>query len=148
MEIQGHTDYLITRKGHIISRKSNRILKLDRDMMGYKTKILDGKTYKIHILVAEHHLPNPDNKPHVRHKNKCIQDNNVDNLEWVDKSDTNQYTKRVKNKTHDYKNIYYDKKNKRYKYDKKINGVKYSKYFRTLKEALCYKYIFTLKIRA
>ena len=146
MEGRGHPDYLITRKGQIISRKSNRIIKLGRDFMGYKTKILDGKTYRIDILVAEHYLPNPDNKPLLRHKNKCIQDNNVDNLEWIDSSSTKQNTYREKNKTHDYKNIFVSGKG--YQYNKTINKIKYQKYFKTLKEALCYKYIFTLKMRA
>tara|TARA_R100000734_G_C3281393_1_gene74923 strand:+ start:276 stop:731 length:456 start_codon:yes stop_codon:yes gene_type:complete len=148
MEVRGHPDYLITNKGSIISKKTNKILKLDRDRLGYKTKLLNGKRYRVDILVAEHYIPNPSNKPHIKHKNSCIQDNNVDNLEWVDSSVTEQYSRIVKNKTHDYKNISYCKKLKNYQYDKKIKHIKYFKSFKTLKEALCYKFIFILKMRA
>ena len=149
MEIQGYPNYLIYPDGRVSPRRfPDRIVKVGRDMMGYKTIQIDGKTYKIHILVGQHFLPNPYNKPHIRHKNKCIQNNNVDNLEWVDSSYTNQYTRRVKNKTHDYKNISYLKKDKNYQYKKIINHITYSKHFKTLKEALCYKYIFILKMRA
>lgn len=37
----------------------------------------------IHILVAEHFIPNPENKPIVHHIDKDPKNNNVDNLMWV-----------------------------------------------------------------
>lgn len=47
--------------------------------------IKDGeyRYFHVHQLVALAFLPNPDNKPMVRHKNANRQDNHVDNLEWV-----------------------------------------------------------------
>jgi hypothetical protein len=50
-------------------------------------RLNDGKGYKIHRLVAQAFIPNPDNLPCVNHKDENPKNNHVDNLEWC----TNQY---------------------------------------------------------
>ena len=47
-----------------------------------------------------------------------------------------------------YKNISYEKRNDRWVFNKMINGKRYQKYFETKIDALCYKYIIILKLRA
>ena len=45
----------------------------------------------IHRLVAQHFIPNPENKPCVNHKNCDRSDNRLRNLEWVSaKENTDQ----------------------------------------------------------
>lgn len=40
-------------------------------------------TFKIHRLVTQYFIPNPDNKPQVNHKDLNKQNNRSDNLEWL-----------------------------------------------------------------
>jgi hypothetical protein len=54
---------------------------------GYPQVVLyreDGSKYraKVHRLVAEHFIPNPNNFSQVNHKNMDTMDNRVENLEW------------------------------------------------------------------
>ena len=50
---------------------------------GYKLVHLNGKYLRVHRLVAEAFIPNPENKPCVDHKNNIRDDNRIDNLRWA-----------------------------------------------------------------
>lgn len=68
-------------------RIKGKILKGKIDKGGYLLVILckDKKqtTYKVHRLVAEHFIPNPQNKPCIDHINTVRTDNRVENLRWA-----------------------------------------------------------------
>lgn len=83
--------YQTSNLGRVKSFKfgKERILKPGTDKNGYLLVNLckNGKvkTFKVHRLVAEAFLPNPDNLPEVNHKDENKQNNVVSNLEWCDR---------------------------------------------------------------
>ena len=82
-------DRWVNNKGTLEFRKG-RILK-ENDNRGYKLVCLSngGKTFKakVHRLVAEAFVPNPDNKPEVDHISGDKGDNRACNLRWCSKAE-------------------------------------------------------------
>lgn len=63
----------------------------------------DGKQYKVHRLVAQAFIPNPNNFPQVNHKDENPANNSVDNLEWCSNQYNCKYSGRPKTKLHKQK---------------------------------------------
>ena len=66
-------------------RWKERILQQETNH-GYKRVVLAddniNKTYRVHRLVAQTFLPNPNNYTIINHKDENKSNNNIDNLEW------------------------------------------------------------------
>ena len=76
--------YQVSNLGRIKSLLFNKekILKTRIHPSGYELVNLKNKTYRVHYLVAQAFIPNPDNLPEINHKNEIKNDNRVNNLEW------------------------------------------------------------------
>lgn len=90
-DVVGFEDYFqISNLGNIFSKRSNRVLKTHIAKSGYvllATKIGSRQgtnhCFRVHRLVAEAFLPNPENKPEVYHIDGIKTNNKISNLEWV-----------------------------------------------------------------
>lgn len=75
-----------------------RLLKPTANSVGYLQVYLckDGKPkwYRVHRLVAQVFLPNPDNLPEVNHKDENQHNNRLENLEWCTHKENCNYGRR------------------------------------------------------
>ena len=78
--------FFITKSGMLYREDTNHWYK-PYEVCGYLSYHMkwNGKTYprRIHRLVADAYLPNPENKPFVHHKDHNRFNNCVENLEWA-----------------------------------------------------------------
>ena len=76
----------IKNRNGMVRNVKEKILKPYEDVGGYLTVKLPinnkQKTYRVHRLVAEAFIPNPNNYPFINHKDENKKNNNVNNLEW------------------------------------------------------------------
>ena len=152
MDIRGFEDYQIYPDGRLWSKKRNKFLKACKSEKGYMHLRLfkDGKPYckKIHRLIAEQYISNPENKKEVDHINRVRDDNRLENLRWVTHQENLLNINTYKTNNSGHKNISYDTGNKNWRFKKNYFKKQKVRVFQTKTEALCFKYIQLLKIKA
>lgn len=102
--IEGYLNYQVSNMGRVKSLNYNRtgeekIMKNSKDKDGYLFVRLykEGKekTHKVHRLVAQAFISNPNNYPVINHKNELKDDNRVENLEWCSIAYNNTYNNKI-----------------------------------------------------
>jgi len=150
MEINNYPNYLIYKDGRVYSEYKKICLKPSPDKDGYLYVNLTHKSKKknhtIHRLVALHYLDNPENKKTVDHINRDKTDNRIENLRWATmKEQMKNQGIRITNKS-GHKCICYCKRDNKWKFAKQQGKKTISKRFNTKTDALCFKFIYLLKI--
>ena len=94
--VADYPNYSVSNYGRVRNNKTGYILKPLEVGFGYVVVELwnknGPKSKKIHRLVAEAFLPNPDKKPQVNHIDGNKKNNRLDNLEWVTASENMKHS--------------------------------------------------------
>lgn len=92
-------NYDVSNLGRVKQNKKNKLLKpyINKNN-GYVYVFIrdnNGKYFnkRIHRLVAEMFIPNPNNLPMVNHKDFNRTNNNLDNLEWINGTQNNLWSR-------------------------------------------------------
>lgn len=92
--IDGFKNYSVSNLGNVKNNKTKRLLKIQKKS-GYSTVSLSNENklycFLVHRLVAQAFILNPENKLTVNHINHNTHDNRVENLEWNNQKEQNEY---------------------------------------------------------
>jgi hypothetical protein len=92
--------YEVSAQGHIRNAKNLKIIKPRKDTDGYlilglaRGAPLKRQDVKVHRVVAQAFLPNPENRPQVNHLNGVRDDPRAANLEWATVSENHLHAYR------------------------------------------------------
>lgn len=138
--ITGFENYSISNFGNVANVKTGRILKPSINENGYNkiTLSLNNQkhTKKIHRLVAEAFIENPNNKPCVDHIDNNQLNNHIDNLRWTTISENNMNASLSKANSSGVKGVCFYKTTNKWIAQITCNNNKYHiGYFDTIEEA-------------
>lgn len=93
-----NTKYSVSTDGEVRNDKNMKLLaQSSQEDYKFVNLTINGKIYRkrVHRLVAETFIDNPENKPYVNHIDGIRYHNNVDNLEWVTPKENTQHAIRI-----------------------------------------------------
>lgn len=89
--INGTEGYEVSSEGRLRQISTGKMFAGHNDEANYIRVSINEVLYRMHILVASAFIPNPENKPHVNHKDGVRNNNKLSNLEWVTRAENMQH---------------------------------------------------------
>ena len=102
--VPSYPDYEASNQGQIRNKLTKKYITSFENGGYYQLHLYKDKkrfALKLHRVIAETFIANPENKEHVNHKNKDRSDNSVDNLEWMTVQENNDHKVKVEYKRKD-----------------------------------------------
>ena len=124
-KINGYPNYSVSDKGNVRNDSTGKILK-GFNSNGYLrvelTNTERAKKYRIHRLVADAFIPNPDNKQCVDHIDNNKVNNNVENLRWATIQENTRNMSLTGKNTSGYKGVSFNRFTQKWVASIKNNG--------------------------
>jgi len=140
-------NFYIYPNGKIYGRKRQIYMPEKIDSKGFHYVKIGSKIFYPHLLVAKHFKINFHNYPTIRHRDGNKSNNQLENIEYTLGSRYDERVKRNRNICYVKQRNYYRISVTRYNIEIK-RSVKKQKTTRYFIDALCYKFIFILKMRS
>jgi hypothetical protein len=127
--IQEFPNYQISNLGNVKNVRTKRILSPQTDKDGYKLVCLYNnkvaKTKRLHRLLGQYFIPNPENKKEIDHIDNNPSNNELSNLRWASSSDNKKNRNKVINTnfSSSYIGVSYSKKIKKWRARITNNGI-------------------------
>ena len=65
-------------------------LTITKNSQGYSRVYINKKAVRLHRIIAERYIPNPENHPIVDHEDDNKDNNNISNLQWISYSENSK----------------------------------------------------------
>jgi hypothetical protein len=125
--VDGYENYVVSSFGNVKNMKNDKILKTRLNRGGYLIVDLyenaKRKTHKIHRLVANAFLDNPDDKLCVDHKDNNKTNNYISNLRFATTKENSRNRKLSSRNTSNVKGVCWHKRVKKWCAQIKIDGI-------------------------
>jgi hypothetical protein len=114
IELEDFDGYFVNEEGEVFSEHNkNKILRQLKSYLrqGYHTVNLNNHPISVHQLLIKTFIPNPNNKPFCDHINRIRDDNTLENLRWVTRSENGRNMSLRKDNTSGVKGVNFHIKN-------------------------------------
>jgi len=128
--IEGYPDYAVSDRGFVLSKNKMRILKGCVDSVGYPCLNIYRdqvrRHVRVHTLVAEAFLDNPNTYKYVDHIDGDKTNNTIENLRWCSNGENQMNKEKTSKNKSGYKGVHIHSSSGKWNVQIKVGGVCHS----------------------